>query len=131
MECGYSPVKEGIFKRIRLLKEGDYFGEIALIQKVRRTMSVRSVGNSVTLCLERDGWGVDFKGNKNQVAFFERELSGAEVAAIYNAGIPNDISSLNPTRLFSLSEISSDPDVTYGGATLSSDVPDDPFEYWS
>jgi len=73
----------------------------------------------------------DFKGNKNQVAFFERELSGAEVAAIYNAGIPNDISSLNPTRLFSLSEISSDPDVTYGGATLSSDVPDDPFEYWS
>ena len=37
-----------------------------------------------------------FDGNIDEVAYFNSELSASDVSAIYNGGLPNDISSLNP-----------------------------------
>ena len=45
VECGHA-AKDGTFSTVRVLAEGETFGEIALINNVRRTMSVRSVNNS-------------------------------------------------------------------------------------
>ena len=45
VECGHV-AKDGTFNRVRVLTEGETFGEIALINNVKRTMSVRSINNS-------------------------------------------------------------------------------------
>jgi cAMP-dependent protein kinase regulator len=45
--------EDGNFTLVRNLEAGSHFGEIALINNVRRTMSIRSVGNSQLLCLTR------------------------------------------------------------------------------
>jgi len=37
-----------------------------------------------------------FEGNLDEVAIFNSELSASNVTAIYNSGVPNDISSLSP-----------------------------------
>jgi hypothetical protein len=40
--------------------------------------------------------GIPFNGNLDEVSYFTSELSSGDVSTIYNSGIPNDISSLNP-----------------------------------
>ena len=41
---------------MRSLHPGDHFGEIALINNVKRTLTVRSVSNSQLLSLKRDSF---------------------------------------------------------------------------
>ena len=46
MECGYQDKEKGTFTLVRTLYSGSHFGEIALINNVKRTLSVRSVGQT-------------------------------------------------------------------------------------
>jgi ATP-binding cassette subfamily B protein len=39
--------------QVNVLQDGDYFGEIALIEDVRRTATLRTLEPSLFLCLER------------------------------------------------------------------------------
>ena len=51
--CGFE-LPEGKFDVVRALFRGDYFGEIALINDVKRTLSVRSVTKCQLLSLTRE-----------------------------------------------------------------------------
>ena len=46
----------GTLKLVRVLESGDHFGEIALINHVNRTLSVRSVAHSQLLSLTREAF---------------------------------------------------------------------------
>ena len=52
MECGREK-KDGSFELVRKLEAGSHFGEIALINNARRTLSVRSKGASQMMSLTR------------------------------------------------------------------------------
>ena len=52
IQCGKEN-ESGEFTLVRTLESGNHFGEVALINNVRRTMSVRSVGTAQLLCLTR------------------------------------------------------------------------------
>lgn len=43
-----------------------------------------------------NGTGYHFPGNIDEVAVWESILSSADITSIYNSGVPNDLSSLNP-----------------------------------
>lgn len=43
-----------------------------------------------------DGAGEFFNGNVDEVAVWQRILSSADITAIYNSGVPDDLTSLNP-----------------------------------
>ena len=45
--------EDGQFSVVRELGPGCHFGEVALIRNVKRTLSVKAVGNSQLLCLTR------------------------------------------------------------------------------
>ena len=53
VECGHIGKEGEPFNRVRVLTAGESFGEVALINNVKRTMSVRSVGESEMLSLTR------------------------------------------------------------------------------
>lgn len=76
-------------------------------------------------------------GKVDELSFFNTELSASDVTAIYNSGVPNDISSLNPvawyrmgdgteagsgTTVFDMS-INSHNGTLINGPTFSTDVP--------
>jgi ATP-binding cassette subfamily B protein len=56
------------------LQDGDYFGEIALIEDVRRTATLRTLQPSLFLCLER-------KHFENMLASFPTIREAVERAA--------------------------------------------------
>ena len=45
-----------------------------------------------------------FNGLVDEVAFFESELSGSDVSAIYNSGVPSNLSSYNPVGWWRMEE---------------------------
>lgn len=61
--------------------------------------SSASISNSLEtdtpLYLGRRGSSFYYSGNMNQVSRWNKELSAAEVAQVYNAGIPSDLSNLS------------------------------------
>ena len=73
-------------------------------------------------------------GNIDEVAVFNTELSASDVTSIYNSGIPNDISSLNPVGWWRCGDGDTSPILTDNGSggnngtmtnftTFSTDVP--------
>ncbi len=65
--------------------------------------------------------GYFFTGKMDELAFFESELSGSDVSAIYNSGVPTDVGSqglnLSPSAYFRMGDGSSDTNSS--GATPS------------
>ena len=78
--------------------------------------------------------GLPFNGNLDEVSYFTSELSSGDVSTIYNSGVPNDISSLNPIGLWRCGDGDTSPILTDNGSggnngtmtnftTFSTDVP--------
>jgi hypothetical protein len=78
--------------------------------------------------------GSPFNGNLDEVSYFTSELSAGDVSTIYNSGIPNDISSLNPIGWWRCGDGDTSPTLTDNGSggnngtmtnftTFSTDVP--------
>ncbi|MGI2297415.1 ABC transporter transmembrane domain-containing protein [Paenibacillus sp. GXUN7292] len=44
-------------KRVAMLQDGDYFGEIALIRNIPRTATVKSIGHGILLAIRRESFG--------------------------------------------------------------------------
>ena len=65
---------------------------------------------------QNDYYGLD--GNFDEIAFFETELSGSDVAAIYNGGLPDSLTAYNPAALFRMGDDDSDSPVD-GGSVAS------------
>ena len=59
-----------------------------------------NVANAADFMIGARGTGTSpafvFDGNIDETSYFTSELSAGDVTAIFNAGVPNDISSLNP-----------------------------------
>ena len=62
--------------------------------------------------------GYFFTGKMDELAFFESELSGSDVSAIYNSGVPTDVGSqglnLSPSAYFRMGDGSSDTNSSGG-----------------
>jgi hypothetical protein len=78
--------------------------------------------------------GIPFNGNLDEVSYFTSELSAGDVSTIYNSGIPNDITSLNPIGWWRCGDGDTSPILTDNGSggnngtmtnftTFSTDVP--------
>jgi len=52
----------------------------------------------------REGLGLFFNGGIDESSVFNSELSASQVTEIYNLGVPNDISSLNPLSWWRMGE---------------------------
>ena len=88
-----------------------------------------------TIDIDKIGFGFGnwyFEGNIDEVAIWNSQLSSTDITSIYNSGVPNDISSLNPlsywrfegTGLTATDSGSGGNDGTLtNGVTRSSDVP--------
>ena len=55
VECGIED-DDGFFDITRELSQGDHFGEISLINNVKRTLSVRSKGETTLLSLSKNAF---------------------------------------------------------------------------
>jgi hypothetical protein len=75
-----------------------------------------------------------FEGNIDEVSLFNTELSSTDVTTIYNSGVPNDITSLNPLSWWRCGDGDTAPTLTDNGSggnngtmtnfsTFSTDVP--------
>ena len=75
-----------------------------------------------------------FVGGIDEVAVFDSELSQSNITSIYNGGVPNDISSLNPLSWWRCGDGDTAPTLTDNGSasndgtmtnfsTFSTDVP--------
>jgi len=62
-----------------------------------------------------------FTGNVDEFAIFNSELSASDVTAIYNSGVPADLSSLSPVGWYRLGDGTGDTD-SGGGAPASGDT---------
>ena len=51
-------------------------------------------------------YGFEFNGNLDEASYFDSVLSASDVTTIYNSGVPNDISSLNPVGYWRFEETS-------------------------
>ena len=67
-----------------------------------------------------------FNGVLDEVAFFSTELSGANISAIYNSGVPNDVGSqglnLSPIAYFRMGDGASDTDSSGSAASNGQSV---------
>lgn len=82
-------------------------------------------------------WGtgiLPFPGLLDELAFFESELSGSDVSAVYNSGVPADLTSYSPAAWYRMEEgtgtsvVNTANSGTYdatliNGPTFSTDVP--------
>ena len=81
-------------------------------------------------------------GNIDEAAVWESELSGSDISAIYNSGLPNDISSYSPVGYWRMGDNDSGTGTTItdqgsggndatldNGAAFSTDVPTAPAAY--
>ena len=77
---------------------------------------------------------LEFLGKLDEVAIFNSELSSSDITTIYNAGVPNDISSLSPISWWRCGDGDTAPTLTDNGSggndgtmtnfsTFSTDVP--------
>jgi hypothetical protein len=77
---------------------------------------------------------LEFNGNIDEASFFNTELSASDVNTIYNSGVPNDISSLNPVGWWRCGDGDTSPTLIDNGSggnngtmtnftTFSTDVP--------
>jgi hypothetical protein len=66
-------------------------------------------GNGVLDIGRFNGLGRYFNGNIDEVAVFNTELSASQVTEIYNQGVPNDISTLNPLSWWRMGDFDSYP----------------------
>ena len=60
---------------------------------------VGSASNAASFALgirQVDSWG-PFVGGMDEVAVYDKELSGGEITTIYNSGVPPDLTSVGPT----------------------------------
>ncbi len=90
-----------------------------------------------TIDIDKIGFGFNnwyFEGNIDEVSIFNSELSASDVTSIYNGGVPNDISSLNPLSWWRCGDGDTAPTLTDNGSggndgtmtnfsTFSTDVP--------
>ena len=82
----------------------------------------------------RDSGALVFNGAIDEASYFNTELSSSDVSTIYNSGLPNDISSLNPLSWWRCGDNDTSPTLTDNGSggnngtmtnftTFSTDVP--------
>jgi len=60
--------------------------------------------------------GYNFNGNMDEVAIWDSVLSAANVTTIYNNGVPNDISGLNPVAYYRMGDGDTYPTLTDSGS---------------
>lgn len=66
--------------------------------------SSSSAGTDLSIGRLAAGFNFHFNGKVDEVAIFNSELSASNVTAIYNSGVPADISSLNPVGWWRMGE---------------------------
>lgn len=77
---------KGQQKQIRVLSEGDHFGEVAILQNVKRTLSVRVLSDNVkVLLLSRDAFRRILGSIKDFIKTDYAELSEEDVASVQSA----------------------------------------------
>ena len=90
--------------------------------------------NNVIDRISEDTYGNYWKGNIDELAVFNSELSASDITTIYNSGVPNDISSLSPLSWWRCGDGDTSPTLTDNGSggnngtmtnftTFSTDVP--------
>jgi hypothetical protein len=93
-----------------------------------------TISNSTSLQIGARNGGFPFSGNIDEVSVYNSELSQSDVSAIYNGGVPNDISSLSPLSWWRCGDGDTAPTLTDNGSasndgtmtnfsTFSTDVP--------
>ena len=104
----------------------------SLDNSTNQTFTMANTGaNSLYIGEFRSGFFFD--GNIDEVAVWNTELSASDMTAIYNSGVPNDLSSLSPVSWWRMGDGdtastltdngSGDNDGTINGATIVEDVP--------
>ena len=93
------------------------------------TSTVSYTGNTGNVYyLGRNGGysGYWYSGTQDEIAFFKTELSGANISAIYNSGVPNDVGAnglnLSPDAYFRCGDGSSDTNSSGGVASNADSV---------
>jgi len=97
-----------------------------------------TISNTASFQIGAKNGNNEFSGNIDETAIFNTELSGgfagSDVTSIYNSGVPNDISSLNPISWWRCGDDDTSPTLTDNGSggnngtmeaftTFSTDVP--------
>ncbi len=111
-----SDVSNGLWHHLVLTYDGSRAGSgvtmyfdttVVSVKSVFAMGAVNGVSNTVDFLLGKGQMTVSpsfFDGNIDEVAVFNSELSASDVTAIYNGGVPNDISSLNPLSWWRMGE---------------------------
>ena len=68
------------------------------------TLTLNANNNNLTIGNNPFTSGRFFDGNIDEVSIFNTALSSSDVTSIYNSGVPNDISSLNPVAWYRCGE---------------------------
>jgi hypothetical protein len=68
--------------------------------------------NNVIDRISEDTYGNYWKGNLDELAVWTSELTSSDVTAIYNSGVPNDLTSLSPISWYRMGEAAN-----YSGGT--------------
>lgn len=68
------------------------------------TLTLNANNNNLTIGNNPFTSGRFFDGNIDEVSIFNTALSSSDVTSIYNSGVPNDISSLNPVAWYRMGE---------------------------
>ena len=71
---------------------------------------------SISIIGKNTTYGRRWGGNIDETAIFNTELSSSDVTTIYNGGVPNDISSLNPISWWRMGDGDTYPTITDNGS---------------
>ena len=63
-----------------------------------------TAGTDLSIGMLQAGFDLEFNGLIDEVALWDSVLTSSNVTAIYNSGVPNDISSLNPVNWWRMGE---------------------------
>lgn len=81
------------FMTVKYYLDGNTTPDLSAIDN---TYQVPSLTGNLTIGSYNVGAGYFFPGNVDEVAVFDSALTTADITAIYNSGVPDDLSSLNP-----------------------------------
>ena len=89
-----------------------------VVETLSATHTVTSASSS-TQYIGRSGRYLTyaFKGLIDEVAYFDSALDATDAAAVYNSGVPADLSSLNPVMWYRMGDDSNDSPVDGGNVT--------------
>lgn len=92
-----------------------YFDGSPLTINVNRDVAPNYINTNTTEFMigargTTSNYGFEFNGNLDEASYFDSVLDQDDVTSIYNSGVPNDISGLNPVGWWRMGE-----DATYAG----------------